>query len=495
MSRDLDRSLVTGIGWTALFRWIAQIVSWGATFYAARVLSPGDYGLIAMAMIPIGLVRLIEDFGFDVVILQNRNLTPDQIARLGGLAVGLSGALALALAAAAPFIARFNGEPAVTSMIVALSFVIVLDALQIVPRALLQRDLEFRWLGMVYALQIAATSVVLVVLATVGAGHWALVLNVLAGGVVATLLLLWKRPFLPSWPRDVASLSEPILAGWRMLVSRAAYYANSTADQTIVGRFLGKDALGHYSFAMTIASMPIQEITSLAGRVVPGIFSAAQTDPAALRRYFLMLTEALTYVSFPVCFGLLLTAEHVVPLALGPQWGDVVEPLRILCVYMSIYTAQVMVSHVLVWTGHFRYMMWFSVMSLIVLVPALAFGVRVGGLEGLGWAWVIAYPLVSFPPLWVARRILGMRWTEFLGSLAPAASACAAMAITVLWTKHALANAHLPTAATLGIEASVGAVTYVGVLAIVYRARLLALLDVIRGRHTPPAGSSSESIA
>jgi O-antigen/teichoic acid export membrane protein len=494
MSRDLDRSLVTGIGWTALFRWLAQLVSWVATFYAARLLAPADYGIVAMAMIPIGLVRLIEDFGFDVVILQNQDLTRDQMARLGGLAVAFSVGLAILLCAAAPLVAAFNSEPAVTAMIIVLSAVIVLDALQIVPRALMQRDLEFRWLGIIYALQVAATSIALVVSAAGGAGPWALIFNTLAGSAASTLLLFWRRPFMPSWPRDIASISSQILAGWRMLVSRAAYYANTTADQVLIGRMLGKDPLGHYSFAMTIASIPIQEITSLVSRVVPGIFSTVQKEPALLRRYFLMLTEALTIVAFPVCFGLLLTAERVVPIALGPQWGDVVVPLRILTLYMAAYAAQVLVSHVLLWTGHFRQLMWFSMLGLFGLVPAMIVGIKLDGLHGLAWTWVIVYPLVSLPPLFVARRVLEMRWMELLGALAPASVACAVMAATVLTAKYLLGsdpNEYL----ALFVEASVGAATYCGFLWFAYRRRLLALFDVIRSARTWRTGASSTSTA
>ena len=63
--RNLDQSLIHGIAWTAVARWSGQIVSWAVLLYAARVLTPGDFGLVAMAMVPIGLARMIEDLGLD----------------------------------------------------------------------------------------------------------------------------------------------------------------------------------------------------------------------------------------------------------------------------------------------------------------------------------------------------------------------------------------------------------------------------------------------
>jgi O-antigen/teichoic acid export membrane protein len=491
---SLDRSLVTGIGWTAFFRWAAQIVSWGGTLYAARILAPADYGVIAMAMVPIGLVRMIEDFGFDAVLLQNRELSDMQVARLGGLALLFGTVLTVSIAAFSPLIAQFYGEPSVAPVILALSVLVVLDAMQIVPRVLLQRDLEFFWLGAVYLAQAVAIAVTLVLLAHYGAGLWALVFNTLSGAAFATLLLFMLRPFRPHWPRDLAGLRGPIVSGWRMLVSRAAYYANSTADQTIAGRVLGKDALGHYSFAMSIASLPVQEITSLVSRVVPGVFSAAQTDRALLRRYFLLLTEVLTYLAFPVTCGLALTAPHVVPIALGPQWDAVIVPLQGLSLYMAMYAAQTLVSHVLLWTGHFRHMMWFSLLSLVVLSAAFLIGMRSAGLPGLAWAWSFAYPLATLPAMIVAWRILRLRWMEFFNALLPAAVACAVMSAVVLLVRAAMGSGASHIAA-LAVEASVGAVVYVMVMGFVFRARLVGLIEFVRSTRSLARSEPSEQPA
>ena len=89
----LDRSLVSGMAWTAVLRWSAQIVSWVATFYAAHLLAPGDYGLVAMATLAIGLARMVEDFGLDAILVQDRAITGNSQARLAGLLLMLGLAL------------------------------------------------------------------------------------------------------------------------------------------------------------------------------------------------------------------------------------------------------------------------------------------------------------------------------------------------------------------------------------------------------------------
>src|SRR6185436_10425479 len=81
----LDRLLLDGMAWTAILRWSAQVVSWVGTAIAARMLSPDDYGLIGMAMVGIGLVRMVEDFGMDAVLVQDRSIGGARQARLAGL--------------------------------------------------------------------------------------------------------------------------------------------------------------------------------------------------------------------------------------------------------------------------------------------------------------------------------------------------------------------------------------------------------------------------
>jgi PST family polysaccharide transporter len=476
----LDRALFSGIAWTAVLRWLSQAISWVGTLYAARILKPSDYGLVAMAMLPIGLLRMVEDLGLDSVLVQDRTLRSDQIARLAGLALLLATVLAAGLIAASRIIAEFFREPAVALLIAVLSMVFIFDALQIVPRALLQRDLRFLTLAALAAAQFAVGSTTLIVSAKLGFGHWSLIFNTLVSGLVVTVLLIWLRPFPIAWPNNVGSIAASIKSGWRLLVSRAAWYGYSNADQTIIGRMLDKDALGAYSFASSLAGLPIQEISSVVSRVVPGVFSAAQEQCAELRRYFLLLTEALAYLAFPAAVGLALTADRVVHIALGAQWQSVIMPFRILCFYYAAYAAQVLVSHILLWTGRFRVTMWLSILGVVCLVAAFLVAVR-WGIVGVAWSWVIMFPLLSLPALIIAARIMQMRVRQFFVVLAPAALGCLIMSAVVIGVRRQMPDG-LTDLIALAVEAGAGAATYALVLLIAFRARVAAILSVVFAR-------------
>jgi O-antigen/teichoic acid export membrane protein len=273
-------------------------------------------------------------------------------------------------------------------------------------------------------------------------------------------------------------LAMPLLQGWRILASRIAWYVYSSADQTIVGRVLGKDALGAYSFATTFSTTISQEISSVVISVVPGVFSSVQDRRDELRRYFLILTELLAYLTLPVSFGLAVTADLVVQIVLGPQWQAVVVPLQLLCLYAAFYSCQVLNVHVMLWTGQFRANMWLNVLTAVLLPVAFYIGAQ-EGLPGVAWAWVIAFPLVNVPAFVIAFRTIRIGIGAWVGAIWPALSACLAMYGAVLALRGALPNA-MPAPAQAAFSVAVSGLVYAAVLWWCFRRRVLAVVDFLR---------------
>jgi teichuronic acid exporter len=484
--RELDRTLFAGIAWTAALRWLGQLISWCATLYAVRILTPGDYGLVAMATIPIGFARLVENFGLESVVLQDRSLAGEQIARLAGLGIALSLGLIVVFMLGSPLFAGFFREPAVQPIIMVLSLTFLIDALQIVPRALLQRDLQFQRLAKINFVQVCVSAAILVTASSIGLGPWALVANTLIGALVTLALILRLRPYAIALPRKVRTLLQPLTAGWRVLVAHTGWYGYSNADSAIVGRVLGKDEAGIFSIALALANLPTQELASVMGRVVPGVFTRSQSDQTLLRRYFLLLTEGLSYLALPIATGIALTADTIVAVLFGEQWLDAANPLRILCGYVAFHVMQMLAPHVIMWTGHFRAIMWLNLFALAVLPPAFLVGIQ-WGLVGVAWAWVIAYPIAMLPALILSNRLLGISWLQFVAPMGPALVACGAMIATVMMVDRAFDMEAWSNQSQLVARALIGAVAYAAVLALVFRARVTRIAAVVRGSALEPA--------
>jgi len=421
---------------------------------------------------------MVDDIGLDAVLVQDRGIAGDSQARLAGLAILIGATATAAIALLAQPIAAFFREPEVAVVVSVLGTLTLIETLQIIPRAALQRALEYRRLALAQFIQVVATQSVLLVGAYLGWRHWALVSSTLAGAVVVTALLIAWHPYAVRWPRDMMKLAAPLLQGGRILASRVSWYVYSSADQTIVGRLLGKDALGAYSFATTFSTTVSQEISSVVIRVVPGVFSSVQDRRDELRRYFLILTELLAYLTLPVSFGLAVTADLVVRIVLGPQWEAVVVPLQLLCLYAGFYSCQVLNTHVMLWTGQFRANMWLNVLTAILLPIAFYLGAQ-GGLPGVAWSWVIAFPLVNVPAFIISFRTIRIGIGAWLNAIWPALSACLAMCGAVLALRGVLPEA-LPAPVQAAYSVAAGALVYVAVLWWFFRRRVLAVVDFLR---------------
>jgi PST family polysaccharide transporter len=424
-----DRSLIHGIAWTGGAKWISQIVTWASTILVARILSPDDYGLVGMAAVFMGLVTLLSEFGLGSALVTLRSLDDRQVSQLNTLSVLVGvGAFVLTCMAAIP-ISRFFGAPRLTWVLVVLATGFIVAGFRTVPDAALQKELEFRTLALVEAAQAVFIALTTVMLAVAGLRYWTLVLGTLLGGLFATVAAVVLRPRRFVWP-EWASLRDAISFSRQILVSRIAWYVYSSSDFLVVGRVLGQTALGYYSFAWSLASIPVAKLSSLVVRVTPAHFAAVQDDHVKLRRYLLGLTEALSLLSFPATVGLALVAEEFVLLMLGEKWRAAIPALQLLAAYASLRSITPLLPQILTATRETRFVMRNSAMAAVVLPVAFIIGTR-WGIAGVAIAWLLVHPFVVLPLFARVFKRLQLPVTAYLRSLFPAVSGCVVMVVCV----------------------------------------------------------------
>lgn len=482
-ARDLDRSLVQGLAWTGVVRWSTQILSWAATLVVARLLSPNDYGLMGMAMVYVGLLQLVNEFGLTTPIVQQRDATLEQLSRLGGLAVIAGLALAGVSLALAGRVAGFFGEPAVEGIIAVLSGTFIARGIAVLPKGLLARELRFPRLAAVDAVEALTLTGVTLTLAILGAGYWALVLGSLSAAVASACAAGVARGCAHRLPVRFGSLLRSIRVGWQVSVSQVAWYTYANADFAIVGRILGKTALGAYSLGWYVASVPVDRVSVLLARVAPPVFARTQDDARAVGRYLTALTEGLALLTFPAAIGIVLVADELVLGLLGAQWAPAILPLRLLALYAGFRSVMTLPPHLLTMTGHARATMWYSVVAALILPTCFLVGTR-WGTTGVAVAWIIGYPLVSVPTfLRHALRVTGLTVRDYLHAVWPALRATTVMAALVTTVRVLTPGALSPTLG-LVLHVGVGIAGYAAVVYYGHRDRLRAVYHLVRGTRT-----------
>lgn len=473
---DVDSSLVRGLAWTTFGKWLGQLFTWASTIIVARLLTPDDFGLVAMAQVLFGLVVLVAEGGIGGAVVRFRNLTDDQLGRLHTLAVILGwGAFVFTAAAAAP-LGWFYDAPELPPVVVVMGSTFVFSAFRVVPYGVLARDMRFKQLAIVESVQALVASVSTLLLAAGGAGYWSLVLGNVVGTMIYTILVARAVPVSFRRPR-LGGLSEPLSYSLDLIGSRIFWFVYSNADMVIVGKVLGKAVLGHYSYAWTLALMPSVKITSLIVRVTSGVFSTVQNDRPEMKRYVLRTTEALAIVTFPVAIGLCLVADDLVLAVLGEKWMGAVVPLRVLSAYSALRSIDALIPQLLQFVGESRFVMRRGAL----LAVAMPVGFYVGtawGTFGVAMAWAIVYPLLTMPLFVRGFAAVNLSLGEYLRCLWPASSSSVLMTAAVLSVRMALPE--LDAWPRLLLTVGVGTASYLVAMLTLHRARLTSAIAALR---------------
>lgn len=391
-------------------QWIKFAVQLVALAVLARLLDPTDYGLIAMAAAFIGVANLIADFGLSQAAVQSQTITQGQKSNLFWLSVLLGAVLAGAMLLLAWPIAAFYGEVQLVPIIQVLSVLLFVGAASGQFRAEVSKGLRFRALGLADVVATVVSSALAIVLAVLGFGYWALVAQQLAMLGVQSVVLVIAARWAPSAPSR-----EPMRAlvtfGTNNLGTRLVNYVSENADNVILGRFAGPDAVGIYSRAYQLFHMPLQQLAAPLTRVAFPILSRLNGTPE-FDRYIQRGQLLLTYLLAGVFFAAIGLASPIIDIVLGPDWSQAKPLFAILAVggvfqsigyvYYWIFLAKAMTGLQLRYAVISR-----SLMVALMLVGVLwgAPGVAAGLAVGLALNWLIL-TVFAIPRTGVAVRPL-----------------------------------------------------------------------------------------
>lgn len=483
--RPLLRRAVSGMLWSYGSFLSARLLTLLATTLLARLLSPGEFGEVALALVLLALLETLSHLGLaQALVLQVRNGADDEAADTAFVAtVTLSAAVALVIAASGGLAASFFGQPSLRTLMPVLAAALFLRALAYTHYALAQRDLAFRQRSTAEIGEVLVRGVTGVGLALGGLGAWSLVIGQLVGAMTFTALLWTLVPWRPRLRVRRAHLRR--LAGFGSAVTGVDLLAAviTNVDYVVVGRTLGAGALGLYTLGFKVPELLVFSFALVADRVLFPVYAAVQRSELAAA-----VTEALRYVllaSMGCTVAVALLARPLIDVLFGDQWAGAVPAAQILALYALATALTIPAGSALKAIGRADVVLKIAVpwaLTAVVLVVLAA----PHGIAAVALAQTAAACLAAVTGLLVARPLLGLSLRAvFRGSL-PALTAGGAMAL-VLW---GIGRVGLGNLATLVAGGAAGSAVYAGVVLLLDREAVRMLADQLR-RPASPAPSTS----
>ncbi len=415
----LRRRAVSGVKWIGLSTVAASAIQLIQIAILTRFLSPADFGLMAMAMVVVGVVQAFNDMGISNAVIQRKDATEDRLSSLFWLQVAGGIGLFLLIILIAPLTTDFYNEKALTGVMLSISLIFLVTPPGQLFQSILQKGLRFRALAIVEIAASAIGMIAAIAAAYVGLGVLALVIGQISFFGLRSLLLVVAG--LPMWrPRlhfRAADLRGYMSFGMYQMGERVITYMSINIINLIIGRYLGADMLGRYSVAYDLTLNPVLRINTVIMWVAFPILSMLQGANDLLTRIYLGMTRVISLIMFPALTFAIVAAPAIVPLLLGPGWTDVIPIFQILCVVALFKVLGG--TTVPTYLAKGRADLGFSWNLAIAVAYGIVFYIAAGyGIIALALSFVA----VSFAQFIVMQaitgRIIGLKWNAYLGTIA-----------------------------------------------------------------------------
>lgn len=477
----LGSRAASGVAWLTAQTWVAKIGGFVTVVILARLLTPADFGLVAVATTIVSFVYLIADLGFGTYLMQVDQLTP----RLASTAFWYSAASGVALAAVmvlgAPLLEAFFGIAGVAAVIAAVSPAVVCSALAAVPIALLRRSLRFRVLALQAAAAAVAAQIVAVALALSGFGVWALVAQVVVVQVAILAAASMTARWRPARLFGRGDFFTMVRFGAKVVSINIVAAGRLAGENALISNVLGAGALGQVSIAQRLVQTSQEVAGAAIAPVSTVVFAQVRDDPPRLRRGYDRALSLAYLVIGPALTAIFVTAPVLVPFLFGDQWAQAAGIAAALAA-AAIFTLTATLDHGLFlgsgkpgrWLGYAVAIDALTLATTAVLVGYGIVAVAVGFVVVAAVATAVRTVLVSrllATTVWsVARRI---------------AAALSAMSLSALggWAVMQL-SASWPPVAVLLVTGVTVVVLHVGACRVVLPTALRDVRAEIRARLT-----------
>ncbi|ABQ26153.1 MOP flippase family protein [Geotalea uraniireducens] len=471
---------VSGVKWTTMSTVLMSAMEFITLTILARLLTPVDFGLMAMTMVVLGFAAGYADMGLSAVIVQRQDVSRSQLSSLYWLNLIVGTVIFVLIWAVSPLAVAFFHEPLLYWLmpVSALSFVIMSIGQQF--SYLLEKDLRFDLLAKQEICACFSGNIVAIVCAFCGHGVWSLVWGHLAKAGMITVLLVWSgwSQWAPMFHFKWRDLSGYLSFGLYQMGERSIFNFNSRIDQILIGKLLGAQELGYYNFAVNQILLPLYRINPLLSRIIFPVFARLQHDIPDLRQSYLKLMKLLSALNAPLLFGLGAMAPLLIPLTFGVQWTPAVLLVQILVFSSFIRSTVEPIGSILLAKGRADISFRWNLAQAFITTPLIFIGAKLYGTLGVAVALVlltISYAMANY--IFLVRPFIGPCGKPYAFSILKVTALAVIMASIVLLMS--LAGGH--SVIWLIGEACVGMLIYLLLLRTVDQAFFFEVKEMLIG--------------
>ena len=461
---SLRQKTIMGIGWTTVAQIGKQVLQFIISTILARLLTPQDFGLVGIIVVFTGFAKLFGELGFSAALIQRENLEERHYSSIFWLNLMAGLILTGLIMYIAPFVATFYNEPRLAPLAMLIAVNLLINSLNMVQNAILNRVMDFRWLALIEIATVIVAGVVAIVLAMTGYGVWSLAWQMLAASSITAVGLWCVTDWRPHLLFNLSAVAELLGFSANLLGFNVFNYWVRQGDNLLVGKFIGTAALGIYTRAYSIMSLPVSQVTGVLSRVMFPALSRVQNDKACVKRIYLRALGLIALITFPLMMGLMVVADHFVLALFGSKWSAVIPLLWIFSLSGMVQSISGTVGWIYTSQGRTDWMFKWVLGAGTLLIGSFIVGIWIGKVEAVAASYAFSESVVLlYPAFAIPGRLIGMTFSEVIRSVAGIFGCASGMAV-VVWTLGLLLPSNCPHWGYLAIQVPFGAFVYLAIL-------------------------------
>jgi O-antigen/teichoic acid export membrane protein len=329
--RQFKRLFLRGFAWTFTQSAGGFLVQAVTLVVLSRLLTPAEFGTVAIAMAAVGVVSLIVELGVGPALIQQRVLNERHIGSAVWISMGLATLLMIICQLIADPVARYLGIGEHVSVLRFLTLIIFLAPLKMIPSSLARREFKMRLFAAVNLIaDIFGYAAVAITLALLGFGFWSIAIAQVCNLAMTLVLLLWAERGAMSLRPGRQEARDVLSFGTYFSIARVANYAAMRFDRAMVGSLLGVEAAGHYQRVQNVLQLVGPLAAAPLDAIMFPLLSRLHDDAGRLRRSYRATTAVAGILAMPASILMAVAAPVLIPFVLGPQWDAVVLPAQIM---------------------------------------------------------------------------------------------------------------------------------------------------------------------
>ncbi|MES2133724.1 MAG: lipopolysaccharide biosynthesis protein [Bacteroidota bacterium] len=391
MEISLKSQIKSGLFYSALAKYSGIVISLVVSAVLSRLLTPEDFGVVAISMVFIVFISLLSDLGFAPAIIQNKNLTTDDTNNIFSFTIWTALLGSIIFFFCSGLISNFYHNKPLIVICKILSVNVFFSTCNIVPNALLMKDKKFKYIAVrTLTIQIIA-GIISIIAAFEGASFYALLINPLLTSFVMFIIDYNKTGVNFKFKFDLSSVKKILSFSSYQLLFNIVNYFTRNADTLLIGRYLGINPLGYYDKSYRLMMLPVANITNVLTPIIHPIFSDMQNDKKRMYKANQKIVRLFAYIGFPFSVLLFFLSKEIILIVFGDQWIKAIPVFRILSLSTCL---QIIGSS----SGSFfqslnaaRYLFICGIVNASIVVSSLLFGLfYLKSIEGVALSFAIA---------------------------------------------------------------------------------------------------------